>query len=234
MVIWNPGFENFCRDRGLTPKACRPRRARTKGKIERGVGYVKHNALAGRSFVSFEAAASITWRQWMIEVADRRIHGTTREQPAIRFERDERQVLRPLSATPPGCSYASFEASHQYRLFCRHRYNSIQCTLSAMFGKSSRSWSTRSRWRSGCVGSCIAQHARCYEPHTRGSAIRLTLTVCCGGRHGDPRPQSSSEVAVRPDIAAVIDLYRGGGRRLTHGHGKRSSTGRRRSGFSRH
>ena len=42
-VVWNPGFETFCRDRGLTAKACRPRRARTKGKIERGVGYVKHN-----------------------------------------------------------------------------------------------------------------------------------------------------------------------------------------------
>ena len=38
-VVWNPGFEAFCRDRGLTAKACRPRGARTKGKIERGVGY---------------------------------------------------------------------------------------------------------------------------------------------------------------------------------------------------
>jgi transposase len=30
-VVWNPGFEAFCRDRGLFAKACRPRRARTKG-----------------------------------------------------------------------------------------------------------------------------------------------------------------------------------------------------------
>ena len=52
-VVWPPGFAAFCRDRGLTAQACRPRRARTKGKIERGVGYVKHNALAGRSFASF-------------------------------------------------------------------------------------------------------------------------------------------------------------------------------------
>ena len=36
----------------------------------------------------------------MVEVADRRIHGTTREQPAVRFERDERQALRPLPARP--------------------------------------------------------------------------------------------------------------------------------------
>ena len=93
-VVWNPGFEAFCRDRGLTPKACRPRRARTKGKIERGVGYVKHNALAGRSFASFEELERHL-AKWMVEVADRRIHGTTRERPTVRFERDERQALRP-------------------------------------------------------------------------------------------------------------------------------------------
>jgi transposase len=95
VVMWNPGFEAFCRDRGLTAKACRPRRARTKGKIERGVGYVKHNALAGRSFDSF-ADLQRHLARWMVEVADRRIHGTTREQPITRFERDERAALRPL------------------------------------------------------------------------------------------------------------------------------------------
>ena len=52
-VTGHPGFAIFCQDRGITPRACRPRRARTKGKIERGVGYVKRNALAGRSFASF-------------------------------------------------------------------------------------------------------------------------------------------------------------------------------------
>jgi len=99
LVVWNPGFEAFCRDRELSAKACRPRRARTKGKIERGVGYVKHNALAGRSFDSF-ADLQRHLARWMVEVADRRIHGTTREQPIIRFERDERQALRPLPPRP--------------------------------------------------------------------------------------------------------------------------------------
>ncbi len=93
VVAWNPGFEVFCRDRGLVAKACRPRRARTKEKIERGVGYVKHNALAGRPFASFEELRRHLAR-WMVEVADRRIHGTTREQPIVRFDRDERQALR--------------------------------------------------------------------------------------------------------------------------------------------
>ena len=56
---------------------------RSKG----GVGYVKHNALAGRSFASFEEMQRHLGK-WTVEVADRRIHGTTRARPAFRFERD--------------------------------------------------------------------------------------------------------------------------------------------------
>jgi transposase len=99
VVVWHPGFAAFCKDRGITPRACRPRRARTKGKIERGVGYVKHNALAGRSFITFEALQKHL-AKWIIAVADQRIHGTTNEQPIIRFERDERLALRPLPERP--------------------------------------------------------------------------------------------------------------------------------------
>jgi transposase len=99
VVVFHPGFAAFCKDRGITPRACRPRRARTKGKIERGVGYVKHNALAGRAFVAFEALQKHL-AKWIVAVADRRIHGTTHEQPIVRFERDERQALRPLPTRP--------------------------------------------------------------------------------------------------------------------------------------
>src|SRR5512140_2024225 len=47
-VRFHPAFVEFCRDWDVTPKACRPYRARTKGKTESGVKYVKRNALAGR------------------------------------------------------------------------------------------------------------------------------------------------------------------------------------------
>jgi transposase len=99
VVAWHPGFAAFCKDRGITPRVCRPRRARTKGKIERGVGYVKHNALAGRPFAAFEALQTHLAR-WVVAVADQRIHGTTNEQPIVRFERDERQALRPWPERP--------------------------------------------------------------------------------------------------------------------------------------
>lgn len=93
----HPAFAAFCKDWGVEVSACRPYRARTKGKTESGVGYVKRNAIAGLSFSSF-AALETHLGQWMVE-ADRRIHGTTHEQPAARFERDERAALRPLPSS---------------------------------------------------------------------------------------------------------------------------------------
>jgi hypothetical protein len=85
---------------GASGFAPAPYRARTKGKDERGVGYVKSNAIAGRRFASWpELEAHL--EAWTREIADVRVHGTTGETPIERFVRDEASVLRPLSGTPP-------------------------------------------------------------------------------------------------------------------------------------
>ena len=90
----------FARYWNVRPIACAPYRARTKGKDERGVGYVKHNAIAGRCFTSWGALqAHLAW--WMREVADTRAHGTTGEAPITRFDRDETAALRPMNGRPP-------------------------------------------------------------------------------------------------------------------------------------
>jgi transposase len=60
-VRFNDRFHAFCRYWDLVPKACAPYRARTKGKDERGVGYVKRNAIAGHSFASSRRWKR-TWR----------------------------------------------------------------------------------------------------------------------------------------------------------------------------
>ena len=93
----HPGFAAFCRDVGVEVSACQPYRARTKGKTERGVGYVKHNAIAGLDFTS-ATALDAHLAAWCIE-ADERIHGTTHERPRERFDSDEKQALRPLPST---------------------------------------------------------------------------------------------------------------------------------------
>jgi transposase len=97
-AIFHPEFEAFCRHWGMTPRACRPYRARTKGKVERSVGYGKSNGLGRLSFASWEALeAHLVW--WMREVADVRLHGTTHERPIDRFAK-EAAALRPLGEHP--------------------------------------------------------------------------------------------------------------------------------------
>lgn len=98
-VTFNDKLIAFARHWSFRPRACAPYRARTKGKTENGVGYVKKNAIAGRSFESWEAFEAHLAR-WERDVANVRIHGTTGEVPMVRFERDEAHRLKPLGGKP--------------------------------------------------------------------------------------------------------------------------------------
>jgi len=92
---------------GFTPRACKPYRARTKGKDERMVGYIKQNFFVRyRSFESWEHLNQLA-EQWLREEADRRIQSTVKEVVAERFER-ERPHLHPLPATRYDTSYLEY------------------------------------------------------------------------------------------------------------------------------
>jgi transposase len=94
-VRFNERFHAFCRYWQVLPKAGAPYRARTKGKDESGVKYVKRNAIAGHAFDSLAALeAHLAW--WMRDVADSRVHGTTGEVPIERFLAKEAAALQPL------------------------------------------------------------------------------------------------------------------------------------------
>ena len=96
----HPRLHAFARHWGFRIRACAPYRSRTKGKDERGVGYVKRNAIAGRCFVtSPEMEAHL--EAWTREIADVRVHGTTGETPHKRFERHEAGALRSPAGIPP-------------------------------------------------------------------------------------------------------------------------------------
>jgi transposase len=205
-VVWHPGFAAFCKDRGITPRACRPRRARTKGKIERMVGYVKHNALAGRQFSSFHALQRHLVK-WNVEVADQRIHGTTGEQPCVRFARDEKPALRPLPAHPLAVrtrrltrrvSADCFVDIDTIRYSVPHRH--VRETVEVVIGLEQVEVWLR--------GTCVARHARCFEPATwvRDPAHFHGIYQRQPQAAPVPSPPSLSPL-VRPlsDYAAVVE-----------------------------
>jgi transposase len=91
----NPKLEEFARHYGAVILPTKPHTPRHKGKIERGVGYVRNNALKGHTFESLSAQNEHLLR-WDRSVADHRIHGTTRKQVLFLFDEYERSALRPL------------------------------------------------------------------------------------------------------------------------------------------
>jgi transposase len=93
----NPKLMSFCRHYGCALVPCLPRTPEHKGKTERGIGYLKGNALRGRTFKGLSAENEFL-RHWEKTVADVRIHGTTRQQVAALFA-NEQKTLLPL---PPG------------------------------------------------------------------------------------------------------------------------------------
>jgi transposase len=99
-ACFHPEFLALCGHYYLQPIACERRDPESKGTVEASVRYVKRNALTGRDeeLVRFEDYAALASR-WRDQVANLRLHETTRERPADRFQR-ERSLLRPLPTIP--------------------------------------------------------------------------------------------------------------------------------------
>jgi transposase len=97
-------FLDFALMHGFTPSFCKPYRARTKGKVERSVGYVRgnfwvriaHEVKAGTlELVGVNERAT----NWICEVANARVHGTHGEVVARRLD-EERPLLTALAGRP--------------------------------------------------------------------------------------------------------------------------------------
>ncbi len=95
----NPKVVEFARHYGTVILPTKPYTPRHKGKIEGGVKYVKNNALKGRIFSSLSEQRQFLIK-WEKDVADTRIHGTTKKQVRRVFEEVERQALQSLPAEP--------------------------------------------------------------------------------------------------------------------------------------
>jgi len=96
----HPEFLALCGHFCIEPIACERRDPESKGMVEAKVRYVKQNALAGRAeeLTTWEdyQRLAMTWRD---EVANVRLHATTKERPVDRFAK-ERPHLRPLPPIP--------------------------------------------------------------------------------------------------------------------------------------
>jgi hypothetical protein len=155
----------FC----MQPIACERRDPESKGIVEAGVRYVKHNALAGRgeeltSFEDYLALAPL----WRDQVANVRVHESTRERPVDRYER-ERSLLRALPAIPFDTDEVvpAVVTPHARVEFDGNRYS----VPPRFVRRPVMIRANRDGLRILHDGQMVAQHVRCHE---RGQLIVLT------------------------------------------------------------
>ena len=114
-IHWQPRYLDFARYYGFSPRACRPYRAQTKGKVENGVKYVRGNFWPGLEFDDLADLNGQVWN-WLDGVANVRCHGTTGEVPFIRLAHE---TLQPLAGKP----------DYDTSLVC-HRRSAKDCLVS--------------------------------------------------------------------------------------------------------
>jgi transposase len=157
----HPEFLALCGHFCLEPIACQRRDPESKGVVEASVRYVKHNALAGRDEELSRWEDYARWAvAWRDEVANVRLHHTTKERPLDRFQQ-ERGFLRPL----PGLVFDTDEivsavvSSHARVHFDGNRY-SVPPSLAR---KTVVVRANTTQLRVISQGEEVACHTRCYD-----------------------------------------------------------------------
>ncbi len=98
-LVENAEFLRFAAHWGFRVRACRPYRAKTKGKVERPIRYVRGSFVYARDFAGDDDLNAQT-RNWLSTRANVRKHRTTGERPLDRFTRDEQTTLLALASRP--------------------------------------------------------------------------------------------------------------------------------------
>jgi len=88
LIQWNQSFWAFCLHYGFKPLTTPAYSPWAKGKVERPIGYVRERFWRGYQYTDFKYANKDIG-EWLKEVADDRIHGTTHEKVSLRFEKEK-------------------------------------------------------------------------------------------------------------------------------------------------
>ena len=167
-ACFHPEFLALCGYFCLQPVPCERRDPESKGIVEGGVRYVKHNALTGRAheLLRFEDYLALASR-WRDEVANVRRHESTHERPLDRFQQ-ERRLLRSLPSIPFDTDEVvpAVVSPHARIEFDGNRYSAPP----RFTRKPVTIRANRDELRLLHEGNVVAQHVRSYE---RGQLLVL-------------------------------------------------------------
>jgi transposase len=159
--VFNPRYKEFADNYGFKIMACGVASGNEKGRVENAVGYVKKNFLAGQTFTYF-CQVNPAARLWLDNVANVRLHGTTKQQPAELFLK-EKPALHPLALLPYDIGIV-----HSVRATSRFRVTLDTNTYSIPAEFASALLTLKVYPDHLCVyhqDKLISRHVRCYDRH---------------------------------------------------------------------
>jgi transposase len=207
---WNPTFNAFAQHWGFEPRLCRAYRAKTKGKVESGVKYVKRNFLPGRSFRDLDDF-NAQLAAWLADIADVRVHGTTHERPIDRFAR-ESQALVATTSQP-----SFFRALRHSRVVAEDWLVAIEANRYSvpwrLIGKTVEVVRVGDHWQISHQGKVVAEHRALVgrhqlsvDPaHGPGAVARNTRSRFASTPTAAPASVRAHEIEVR-DLAVYERL----------------------------
>ena len=156
-AIYHPRYLDFAAHYGFQVRACNVRAPHEKGRVENAVGYIKRSFLPGLELTSLSAVQTAA-RAWLEQVANRRVHATTRRIPEELFGEER---LLPFQANVYD---AGFERDAVANSFFRVHFDGNRYSVPA------RNAGTRVRLRAYADkvliyrdGQLIASHPRSHE-----------------------------------------------------------------------
>ena len=161
-ATFHPRYLDFAAHYGFEPRACNVRKANEKGRVENAVGYVKKNFLAGLDIPPGLAAINTAARRWLEDVANVRIHATTRKKPLELFAL-EKPALRPL---PPEGADTSATRLVRVTNRCRVILDTNRYSVPALYA--SQRLTLKAFPDRLCLyhaHNLVASHPRSYERH---------------------------------------------------------------------
>jgi len=119
----NPVYAEFAKYHGFKISPCGVRKPYEKGRVEKSIDYIKRNLLRGMEITTLEKV-NIDAIHWLENIANVRIHATTKRKPDEMFE-EEKNELIPLPINRYDCGIIkNVKSNSQYRVhFEGNRYS---------------------------------------------------------------------------------------------------------------
>lgn len=182
---WNREWLEYAQARGITADPARVRSPQDKGRVESGVKFAQRSFFDGEEFLDI-ADAQRRADDWCRVRAGLRVHGTTRQQPAVVFAEKEQSLLLPAPAGPYRIPHWSeVKVQKDFHVRAQHAFYSVPHAL---------------------IGQRVTVRAddALVKVYHRGQVVKTHPRQQPGGRSSDPADfPDGTDIYANRDIARL-------------------------------